>query len=151
MCDAPDPIAGSLKNCNNCSHWRAKKAIFRYVPLENGSVRQVDQCDVKNELTGVDDSCDDWRAIKKHELKCWPEYFEAALNNDKLFEARIDDRDYQVGDVLQLREWDPKTREYTGRYFSRKITYILRASGLNSASEAIRQGYVVMSIEPKKE
>ncbi len=115
-------------------------------------MRQVDQCDVKNELTGVDDSCNDWRAIKKHELKCWPKYFEAILSNDKLFEVRLDDRDFQLGDILQLREWEPDARRYTGRQLSRRVTYILRATGkLNSPSSALRLGYVVMSIEPKKE
>lgn len=151
MCDAPDPIAHRLKNCCNCVRWAVKPGVFEYEQLE-GQVRQLARCRVKNENTGSEDRCDDWREIKKHELKCWPEYFRAIVANEKLFEVRLNDRDFQVGDILQLREWNPDTKTYTGAYISRKVTYILEGMGkLNSPSSALRIGYVVMSLEPKKE
>jgi hypothetical protein len=146
MCDAPDPLAGKYKNCHNCVHWAVKSGLFEYERLE-GSIKQHARCRVKNEYTSPEDSCDDWREIKKHELKCWPEYFQAIFGNEKLFEARLDDRDFQVGDVLQLREWNPETKSYTGANIFRKITYILRGA-LDIPSSALRPGYVVMSIEP---
>lgn len=45
----------------------------------------------------------------RHQLKCWPEFFQATLNGLKKFELRRDDRPegYQVGDELLLKEWDP--------------------------------------------
>jgi hypothetical protein len=43
----------------------------------------------------------------RHELKCWPPYFERLLDGSKTFEVRKDDRGYQTGDWLVLREWDP--------------------------------------------
>lgn len=48
-----------------------------------------------------------------HELKCWPKFFEAIRDGSKTFEIRKDDRDYRVGDMLVLREWNPLTEAYT--------------------------------------
>ena len=50
--------------------------------------------------------------IKK---KIWPEFFELVESGKKKFELRLNDFDIEEGDVLVLEEWDPKTKEYTGR------------------------------------
>lgn len=44
---------------------------------------------------------------KTHELKCHPNEFDAILRGDKTVEMRLNDRDYQTGDTLHLREYDP--------------------------------------------
>jgi hypothetical protein len=59
-----------------------------------------------------------------HELKCWPEYFQTIIDGIKTFEYRINDRWFGVGDTLILREWDPKTEQYTGKISKRIVTYI---------------------------
>jgi len=63
--------------------------------------------------------------MKKHILKTWKPYFEDTLNGIKTFEYRLNDRDYQVGDILVLREVD-KNLKPTGRQFSVEVTYILK-------------------------
>lgn len=40
-----------------------------------------------------------------HELKVVPPYFDALVSGGKTFEVRKNDRAYQRGDVLKLREW----------------------------------------------
>ena len=42
-----------------------------------------------------------------HELKVVPPYFDALVSGAKTFEVRKNDRAYQRGDVLKLREWHP--------------------------------------------
>ncbi|WP_294288528.1 ASCH/PUA domain-containing protein [uncultured Chryseobacterium sp.] len=77
-----------------------------------------------------------------HELKTHPEYFVATLLGEKNFEVRKDDRNYQRGDELLLKEYNPITEEYTGRMLQRRITYILRGGIFG-----IEKGYCVMNIE----
>jgi hypothetical protein len=60
-----------------------------------------------------------------HELKSWPQYFEATLEGTKTFELRRNDRDYQAGDLVVLREYEPGMDRYTGRYQIHEITYVL--------------------------
>lgn len=42
-----------------------------------------------------------------HELRCWPDQFDATYNGNKTHEVRVNDRDFQVGDYLFLREFVP--------------------------------------------
>ena len=59
--------------------------------------------------------------IKK---KIWPEYFEAVASGKKKFELRLNDFEVREGDTLLLEEWDPKTKNYTGRKIEKKVTYV---------------------------
>lgn len=45
---------------------------------------------------------------RTHEIKIWPQYYFRVANGSKTFEIRENDRDYQSGDKVILREWDPK-------------------------------------------
>lgn len=56
--------------------------------------------------------------------KVWPEYFQAILDGKKTYELRLDDFQVGEGDILVLREWDPKTKEYTGREVEKEVTYV---------------------------
>lgn len=63
-------------------------------------------------------------AAQLHELKCWPEYFRAMRDGRKLFEVRLNDRDFREGDALVLREWDPDTKQYTGHQLRAHVTFV---------------------------
>jgi len=59
--------------------------------------------------------------IKK---KIWPKYFELISSGKKRFELRLADFDIKEEDTLILEEWNPETKEYTGRTIEKKIDYI---------------------------
>ncbi len=79
--------------------------------------------------------------MKRHVLKTWPEPFQAVFVGRKQFEFRRDDRGFQVGDRLELHEWDPKTEEFTGREWTVKVTYIVQGPKFG-----IPEGYCIMSV-----
>lgn len=77
-----------------------------------------------------------------HELKVWPEFFGPIIEGRKTFEVRKDDRGFQQGDRLYLREYNPYTHTYTTDSAHRRIVYILRnVTGL-------QDGYVVLGMGP---
>lgn len=70
-----------------------------------------------------------------HVLKCWPGKFEATARGDKTHEIRDNtDRDFQVGDLVILKEFAPTgscdvaTRKTNGLFTNnallREITYV---------------------------
>lgn len=77
-----------------------------------------------------------------HELKSWPGQFQAMWNGRKRAEYRRDDRHYEVGDLLDLREWDPDLGRYTGFRLQARVTHLVRGPDL-----AVPAGYAVLSIE----
>ena len=77
----------------------------------------------------------------EHELKTWPEYFQAIARGEKPFEIRKNDRNFKVRDTLSLLEYDPENRVYTGDIIKAKITYILEGGQFG-----IEKGYVVLGI-----
>lgn len=81
--------------------------------------------------------------LRIHRLKCWPEYFKAVSTGQKPFEIRLNDRDYHVGDLLVLEEWDPTIKNYTGEYVRATITYLLWPA----PDLGICEGYVIMGLD----
>ena len=67
--------------------------------------------------------------MKLHELKCWPEPFEAVRNGIKPFELRRDDgRGFERGDRLLIKEWDAFRHIFTGRKIGAEIGYVCRVT-----------------------
>ncbi len=84
-----------------------------------------------------------------HDLKTWPVAFEAMWAGLKNYELRKNDRDFQVGDTLWLREWRPNVNltgvfggTYTGRSLTAEVTYKTDA-GTFSGLEA---GHVILGV-----
>ena len=59
----------------------------------------------------------------QHHIKIESQYFESILSGEKRFEIRLNDRKYEVHDVLVMREIDTM-REPTGRTLTASITYM---------------------------
>lgn len=61
-----------------------------------------------------------------HELKTNPEFFRKVWKGIKTAEIRFDDRDYQTGDMVILKEWKPRKKVFTGYEKTIKVTDVLR-------------------------
>lgn len=82
--------------------------------------------------------------MREHKLKTWPSQFAAVKSGVKTFEFRRNDRDFAVGDVLVLKEWDPSANyigAFTGAEARVDVTYIVFGGQLG-----VPDGYCVMSI-----
>lgn len=88
--------------------------------------------------------------MRTHDLKCWPSFFAAVRDGSKTFEVRRNDRDFAVGDVLHLREWDPyamgnfgitRSGNYTRATHDMRVTYVLRGGEFGIAA-----GFCVMGL-----
>jgi hypothetical protein len=95
----------------------------------------------------VSRATDRGKSVWNHELKTHPPHFEAVANGSKTFELRLNDRGFEVGHLLRLREYVPggKNAEgaYSGRAVTRRIIHML-----DSGFPALRPGYVIMGLEP---
>ncbi|OQB06418.1 MAG: hypothetical protein BWY19_00229 [bacterium ADurb.Bin212] len=83
------------------------------------------------------------------EKKVWPEYFQKILDGRKKYELRLADWQCNEGDILVLREWDPKSKEYTGRLIEKKVTMVMRTKEIEfwSSEEVDKYGYQIISFE----
>jgi len=87
--------------------------------------------------------------MRVHELKSWPKLFSAIVAGDKRHELRRnEDRDFSVGDLIRLNEFDSDQDCYTGRTQLARITYITSSEFPCALSPgALAEGYCILSIE----
>ena len=78
-----------------------------------------------------------------------PEYFQKIIDGIKTYELRLADFECNHGDILVLREWDPKTKEYTGRVLEKSVTYISKTkdSKIYSKEDVEKFGYQIISFK----
>ena len=83
------------------------------------------------------------------EKKVWPQYFQKIIDGKKTFELRLADWECNEGDILVLKEWDPETKEYTGRIIEKEVTYIGKTKDINfwPQEEVERYGYQIISFK----
>lgn len=64
-----------------------------------------------------------------HPLKCWPDYYQPIATGEKPFDVRVGNGlQYEVGHYLELLEWDPETKAFTGSSCTKKITYVMHGA-----------------------
>lgn len=100
------------------------------------------------------------RVATVHNLKTWPRFFDMTLHGLKPFEIRTaHDRDFRVGDVLRLVEWDPRRNpadevaRMAGKGVTKARLQIMDdlhdriASGLDGAPTGRTQRVEVLSVQ----
>ncbi|MDP4117696.1 MAG: DUF3850 domain-containing protein [Bacillota bacterium] len=75
-----------------------------------------------------------------HHLKTVQPYYDASATGEKTFEIRKDDRNYAVGDILHLYEWDGEYDKGNSHY--KQVTYCLRDVPY------VPEGYVCLGVIP---
>ncbi|MHC1716994.1 MAG: DUF3850 domain-containing protein [Candidatus Dojkabacteria bacterium] len=88
--------------------------------------------------------------MRRIEKKTWPYLFEKMLSGEKKFEVRLADFDCEEGDVLVLREWDPETKEYTGREVEKEVGYVFKTKDTTkfwSKEELEKYGLYIITIK----
>ena len=108
------PVATSQQEEQVVGQTSIEKDFPEYLPEDlKVEIEQTNKVEVPETVT------DD----RRHKLKLAKMFFEDVRLGRKSFELRKNDRDYQIGDILELREMD--NGEPTGRVIEKEITYIL--------------------------
>lgn len=97
-----------------------------------------------------------------HELKTWPSFFQPVWEGEKPFEIRYDDRGYQRGDQLVLREWDRDRScacslsgkqhgrfcaRYTGRSITARVGFVAASTPARGSQRGfVGMGYLVLGL-----
>lgn len=108
------PVATSQQEEQVVGQTSIEKDFPEYLPEDlKVEIEQTNKVEVPE--TVMDD--------RRHKLKLAKMFFEDVRLGRKSFELRKNDRDYEIGDILELREMD--NGEQTGRVIEKEITYIL--------------------------
>lgn len=111
MCDCPSDWVVCFKS--NCE----RAEVIRKV--------QKEQVEKALDMLGdprVGVSCG--KPVTEHRVKSWIHLFQPAYRGEKTHDLRPLDRDYKIGDILVLQEYDKMCEAYTGREKRFEITYI---------------------------
>lgn len=79
---------------------------------------------------------------RRHRLKLAKMFFEAVDTGKKSFELRKNDRNYQIGDILELHEMS--NGEETGRVTEKQVVYILEGF------KGLEEGYCILGLDEKE-
>lgn len=80
--------------------------------------------------------------MTRHELKVHPQFWRGIVNGAKPFEVRRDDRNFRVGDTIDLREFDPEFGFVNSRNaVSMIVTFVLKHEDFPLG---LKRGYVVL-------
>ena len=77
-----------------------------------------------------------------HILKTIQPYYDKVRNKQKRFEIRKADRNFKVGDTLELREYDSANQTFSGNSLTVKVLYVLKGA----PEYGLMDGYCILSI-----
>lgn len=86
---------------------------------------------------------------KTHKLKIAPVHFVGVMKGTKTAEFRVNDRNFQLGDILELKEFD--RGEYTGWEVHARVTDVTDVTSYinqNHNGEQDFTQYAMLSIKP---
>lgn len=79
---------------------------------------------------------------RRHRLKLAKMFFDAVDTGKKSFELQKNDRNYQIGDVLELHEMSDGKE--TGRVTEKQVIYILEGF------KGLEEGYCILGLDEKE-
>jgi ASC-1-like (ASCH) protein len=88
--------------------------------------------------------------VKVVEKKVWTEYFKKIKSDQKHFEVRLADFKIKAGDVLVLKEWNNRRREYTGRKLEFKVGSVMKIPQDMKkfySAEQMKKGFYVIELK----
>lgn len=98
--------------------------------------------------------------MRTHAVRAWSTYFEPVFDGSKPFEVRFDDRGYQAGDKIIMREWHVNKTcscllkhpaatcpRYTGRMVKARIGYVMASMPAEGSRKPFNGfGYVILGL-----
>ena len=84
--------------------------------------------------------------IKK---KTWPELFQRMFDGKKNTDLRLADFEIKGGDVLVLEEYNPETKEYTGRVLKKKVKNLnkVNLTDFHTPEQITKSGHWIIEFE----
>lgn len=88
------------------------------------------------------------RASVVHSMKSWTHLYQAIASGQKTHDLRKNDREYVIGDIIELKEFDFVKGEYTGDTCLVEITYITSSeTPCAFSSSVLENGYSILSVK----
>lgn len=82
------------------------------------------------------------------EKKCWPELFELVQSGEKNADLRLADFKLNAGDTLVFKEFDPKTKKFTGRSIEKKCKAVHKLNPkMFPLKEIQKHGFYLIELE----
>lgn len=85
-----------------------------------------------------------------HELKIWPQFYCRVADGSKTFEIRNNDRAFQSGDTVILKEWDPSPANVADKFTPKGFTEAPPLEFLVGYIHVLSSSEVVFSLLPSK-
>ena len=84
---------------------------------------------------------------RTHYLKSWPQFFAPIRQGTRTHELRRNDRDFRVGDLLVLQEYNPETQSYTGGKCRVEVTSMTSfAQPCAVSGEGLNPDFCILSV-----